>query len=62
MQIENLCSSVAAHNMGSAFHHTVHVFREKIFYYMYHYSNYAHADKVKEFARMTLGVLETNCA
>jgi len=62
IEIENLCSTVASHNMGSPFHHSVHVFRERIFYYMYHYGNYAHIDKTKEFADKTLEVLKTNCA
>lgn len=61
-QIQNVCSSVASHNMGSPFHHSVHVFREKIYYYIYHYPNYATIDKTKEFARKTLDVLKVNCA
>lgn len=61
IQIENLCSSTASHNMGSPFHHTVHVFREKIFYYLFHYANYASFDKAKDFANKTLEVLMESC-
>ncbi|KAJ6637900.1 hypothetical protein Bhyg_10631, partial [Pseudolycoriella hygida] len=61
IQIENLCSSVASQNMGSPFHHTVHVFREQIYYYIHVYSNYTTIDKTKEFAYKTLEVLKKHC-
>lgn len=61
MQIENLCSAVASHNMGSLFHHAVHVFRDKLFYYTCHYSNYTTVERTEEFARKTLEVLKANC-